>query len=121
MYHDPVFGRDMPVESTMLCDETGAEIFTGNTIRTAVTGNTDLHGDWAEYLVSKGPGGYVLRYLRSARGRVLPEGYTGNYMADSFPPGNEFDLKQLVFALSTIRITGWRITATAPERPVPRT
>lgn len=96
-------------EETMFNDKSGAAICVGDVVRMATTGNAELHGAWCEYRIRKAPGGYVFSYLRSENGQILPEGYTGGYMADSLPEEDEHDIKTLVFTLKPIRVNGWQI------------
>lgn len=96
-------------EETMFNDKGDVPIRVGDVVRMATTGNVELHGTWCEYRIRKAPGGYVFSYLRSEKGQILPEGYTGGYMADSLPDKDEHDIKTLVFTLKPIRVNGWQI------------
>lgn len=103
-------------EDTLFLASDGLPIFTGDVIRAPITINTELHGAWGEYAVRKAPGGYLLSYLRSEKGQILPEGYTGGYMHDVLPDGDEIDLKTLVFTRVPVRVRGWeRVKGKPPE------
>lgn len=68
----------------------------GDVVRKACD-NDEVHGPWVDYLVDKAPGGYVLRYIRSDKGWVLPLGYTaGNLMEHAM---EETSLKMVVFSM----------------------
>lgn len=96
-------------EETMFLDASGTMIRLGDVVRAPITINQGVHGTWGEYRIRKAPGGYLLSYLRSEKGQVLPEGYTGGFMADCLPDEDETDLKSLVFATVPIPVSGWRI------------
>lgn len=98
---------DTKPEETMFLDVDGHHIVTGDIVRKRIEINQDLHGTWADYRVRKAPGGYVLSYLISEKGAILPEGYTAGYMADQLADEDDVDLKTLVFTLKPIRVTGW--------------
>lgn len=98
-------------EDTMFLDAGGTMIRLGDVVRAPVAINQQLHGTWAEYRIRKAPGGYLLSYIRSEKGAILPEGYTGGYMADCIPEDSETDLKTLVFTMVPIRVDGWQIIA----------
>lgn len=92
-------------ETTMMADRDGREIFLGDVIRADVDEafrEIGVHGDWAEYQITKAPGGYALSYLRSQKGAVLPFGYLSCFMAefgrDALP-----DIKRVMFATAPIR------------------
>ncbi|CAN5571455.1 hypothetical protein BH10PSE14_BH10PSE14_06140 [soil metagenome] len=96
-------------EATMFLDATGKEIRLGDVVRAPIDINQSLHGTWGEYRIRKAPGGYLLSYLRSEKGQILPEGYTGGYMADCIPRDDETDLKTLVFTQVPVQVSSWRI------------
>lgn len=96
-------------EETMFLDSTGEMIRLGDIVRAPITINQHTHGTWGDYRIRKAPGGYLLSYLRSEKGQVLPEGYTGGFMADCLPDEDERDLKPLVFATVPIAVSGWTI------------
>ncbi|MES2289257.1 MAG: hypothetical protein V4530_05915 [Pseudomonadota bacterium] len=93
----------------MFLDATGEMIRLGDLVRAKLTINQHVHGDWADYRIRKAPGGYLLSYHRSEKGQVLPEGYTGGFMADCLPDDDERDNKSLVFATVPIPVSGWLI------------
>jgi hypothetical protein len=110
----------MTTEETMFLDATGTPSRLGDVVRAPITINTDFHGSWGEYRIRKAPGGYLLSYIRSEKGQILPEGYTGGYMADCLPDEDEHDLKTLVFTQVPVQVRGWRIVAPAPCDATPR-
>lgn len=83
-------------EDTRLTYADGQPIRTGDVVRMDCK-NEDVHGSWVEYLVDKAPGGYVVRYLRSAKGWVLPLGYTGGNLLDLLD--EEHSAKTMTFAM----------------------
>lgn len=95
-------------EQTMFLDADEQHILLGDIIRAPITINQDIHGTWGEYRVKKAPGGYILSYLRSEKGQILPEGYTGGYMADLIPDADEVDLKTLIFTQVPIKVSSWK-------------
>lgn len=97
----------------MFLDATGTMIRLGDIVRAPISINQHVHGTWANYRVRKAPGGYLLSYLLSEKGAILPEGYTGGYMADCIPDEDETDLKTLVFTQVPLQINGWRIQESA--------
>lgn len=102
----------------MFLDAAGTMIRMGDVIRAPITINQKVHGTWGEYRIRKAPGGYLLSYLRSEKGQILPEGYTGGYMADCIPDEEETDLKTLVFTQVPIQISGWTIVGSPlPNHP----
>lgn len=94
----------MPVETTMMADKSGRELFLGDVVRADVDDafrEFGVHGNWAEYEIIKAPGGYALSYLRSEKGAVLPYGYLCCFMVeferDALP-----DMKRIMFAREPI-------------------
>jgi hypothetical protein len=96
-------------EDTLFLDAEGTPIRVGDIVRAPVTINQRFHGTWADYRIRKAPGGYVMAYLRSEKGPVLPEGYTAGYMTDNIPDSDETDLKTLAFALVPIQVMAWKV------------
>lgn len=91
-------------ERTMFADKDGRELFLGDVVRAPVLEafrEFGVHGDWAEYEITKAPGGYALSYLRSQKGAVLPFGYLSSFMA-SFDHDELPDLKRIMFAREPI-------------------
>lgn len=88
-------------ESTLFKDIHGQELFLGDVVRAPIEDPfTNLHGDWAEYEIGKGAGGYTLLYFRSEKGCQMPFGYTACFM-------NEFqnevlDIKYLFWATNLV-------------------
>lgn len=85
----------------------GQPLCVGDEVRAPVSINQNVHGTWAEYEIKKAPGGYVLSYLRSEKGQVLPIGYTAGYMYETIPDDDEVDHKTLVFTQVPIQIDSW--------------
>lgn len=90
-------------ERTLFSDRAGEEIFLGDVVRTQIEeAFQHTHGAWAEYEVTKAAGGYVLSYVRSEKGCVLPFGYTATfinqYALDELP-----DLKMLLWSKEIVR------------------
>lgn len=110
-------GVDPAREETMFLDASGEMILLGDIIRAPITINQYVHGTWGEYRIKKAPGGYLLSYLRSEKGQILPEGYTGGYMADCLPDEDEADAKTLVFTQVPIRVSGWSIIRDSDGNP----
>ncbi len=96
-------------EETMFLDRNFRPICVGHIIRAPITINQDRHGTWGEYEIVKRPGGYVMSYVRSELGEILPKGYTGGYMNDVLPEEEEKGLKELVFTQVPIKVDGWEI------------
>lgn len=91
-------------ERTMFADKSGRELMLGDTVRAAVDEpfrEFGVHGDWAEYEITKAPGGYALSYLRSEKGAVLPFGYLCCFMAD-FNSNELPNINSLMFARKPI-------------------
>jgi hypothetical protein len=85
-------------ETTLFADNQGKEIFLGDVVRAQIKEPfQDTHGTWAEYEITKAAGGYVLSYVRSEKGCILPFGYTAQFMnqyeIDELP-----DLKMLLWS-----------------------
>lgn len=72
--------------STGLCDSHGVELYVGDIVRKPVDANTEVHGDWALYRIVQQGLTPLLLYVRSEKGQVLPEGYTGCVLADLYNP-----------------------------------
>lgn len=94
----------MPVETTMMADKSGRELFLGDVVRADIDdafGEFGVNGNWAEYEIIKAPGGYALSYLRSEKGAALPYGYLCCFMVefgrDAIP-----DMKRIMFARDPI-------------------
>jgi hypothetical protein len=98
-------------EDTMFLDKSGRPIHVDAVIRAPIDINQELHGTWGEYRVKKAPGGYILSYLRSEKGQILPEGYTGGYMHEQLSGEDEIDLKTLVFTKKPIKVSRWTIVS----------
>ena len=77
---------------TGLFDRDGRGIVIGAVVRMPVTGNTDMHGEWADYTVEQRGMTPVLTYLTSEKGRVLPVGYLAQCLSD------QYDQKMFLFA-----------------------
>ncbi|WP_380925416.1 hypothetical protein [Sphingomonas leidyi] len=108
--HSPLPQEAAPISAgTMFLDRTGREICMGDTIEVASTINQHTHGDWVQYDIRKGPGGFLLSYRCSQTGAVLPPGYTAGFMAESLPEDDRRDLKALVFATVPVPVSGWEI------------
>lgn len=106
-------------ERTMMADKDGRELFLGDVVRADVAEPFLIigpHGTWAEYEITKAPGGYALSYLRSEKGAVLPFGYLCCLMI-------EFDrealpgMKSLMFAKEPVRhpALAWVFDTTTQE------
>jgi hypothetical protein len=106
-------------QRTMFLDKRRVEIRVNDIVRMPVTGNTELHGQWAEHRVRLVPGGFAFGYIRSENGAMLPPDYTGGYMADSLADEDERDLKALVFATRPLPVEGWEITGRYDPRNPP--
>lgn len=97
-------GTTTPRERTMMADKDGCELFLGDVVRAPVAEafrEFGVHGDWAEYEITKAPGGYALSYLRSQKGTVLPFGYLCCFMTE-FDSDELPDLKRIMFAREPI-------------------
>ena len=77
---------------TGLRDSDGANIYIGSKLRSKVTCNTEMHGEWAYYDVVQRGIIPVMRYTHSERGEVLPVGYLSCCLSDMY------DGKMLMFA-----------------------
>lgn len=91
-------------ERTMIADKDGKELFLGDVVRADVDEafrEFGVHGDWAEYEITKAPGGYALTYLRSQKGVVLPYGYLSCFMIE-FGQENLPDIKRIMFSREPI-------------------
>ncbi len=77
---------------TGLRDSNGAPIHIGDFVKKPVDCNHEVHGEWAIYEVRTQGVVPILSYVRSEKGQVLPEGYTGSVLSD------EYDGKMFVFA-----------------------
>lgn len=91
-------------ERTMFADASGRELFLGDVVRADVDEafrEFGVHGDWAEYEITKAPGGYALSYLRSQKGTVLPYGYLSCFMAE-FNQKELPDIKRIMWAREPI-------------------
>lgn len=69
---------------TGLHDSNGRMIYIGEDVRMEVTGNTEVHGEWAIYRVEARGMVPTLSYLRSEKGQVYPEGYSGSVLSDYY-------------------------------------
>lgn len=91
-------------ERTLFADRNGIELFLGDVVRADVDEafrELGVHGDWAEYEITKAPGGYAISYLRSQKGVVLPYGYLSCFMAE-FGGDKLPDIKRIMFAREPI-------------------
>lgn len=91
-------------ETTMFADKYGRELFLGDVVRAQIAEafrEFGVHGDWAEYEITKAPGGYALSYLRSEKGAVLPFGYLSSFITD-FDSKELPDMKRIMFATEPI-------------------
>lgn len=100
----------MSRERTMFADKHGTELFLGDVVRTAIKDPfTVTHGLWADYEITKAAGGYVLSYIRSDKGCILPFGYTAQFMnqyeLDELP-----DLKMLLWSTKPIEHPALELT-----------
>lgn len=95
----------MSRERTMMADKDGSELFLGDVVRADVHAayrEFGVHGDWAEYEITKAPGGYALTYLRSEKGAVLPYGYLSCFLTEFDQEALLPDLKRVMFARDPI-------------------
>jgi hypothetical protein len=92
----------MSRERTMFADKHGKEIFLGDIVRAEIKPPfQEVHGTWAEYEITKGPGGYLLFYSRSETGAQLPFGYTAQFM-NQYDDDDLPDLKTLLFSTKPV-------------------
>lgn len=108
VHADEAYGEPPPPaatapETTRMADRDGVELFVGDVVVSPIDEPyQEHHGEWAEYEIGKAPGGYVLLYVRSQKGCILPFGYTAQYMTlfgdDDLP-----DLKQLLWARGPVK------------------
>lgn len=82
-----------------LRDSKDQEFQVGSIVRLETTVNKKVHGNWTEYVVKMQACIPVLSYLRSEKGAVLAEGYTG------FALSLLYDQKLLVFTTSPFNLT----------------
>lgn len=79
------------MDHTGLYDSDGRGLAIGTVVRKEVTVNTDVHGSWVEYEISRQGMTPILSYKRSEKGEVLPKGYLASLLAD------EYDRKMFLF------------------------
>lgn len=103
-------------EETMFLDCDGTPILLGDIIRAPIVINKTLHGTWGDYRIKKAPGGYVLSYIRSEKGKIFPEGYTGGYMHDQLHDDDEVDIKTLIFTEKPVQARQWKLVEHAGVR-----
>ena len=103
-------------ESTRFADKHGNTIHVGDYVKKAVTGNTDIHGTWAVYLIRKAPGGYIFSFAYAEKGSTLPPDYTAGYMMDH----TDMDAKTLVFATQALVEEGWELVKYDPPDDISR-
>lgn len=106
-------------ESTNMADATGRELFVGDVVETEVEEpfrSIGVHGRWTHYEIAKAPGGYVLSYLRSETGPVLPLGYLSCYMTE-FRDDELPDRKVLLMAKTPVKHPAlkWIEDTTTPD------
>lgn len=84
-------------ERTMFADKDGRELFLGDVVRAEIESPFQTtHGTWAEYEITKAAGGYILSYVRSEKGCILPFGYTAQFM-NQYEHDDLPDLKMLLW------------------------
>jgi len=72
--------------AVVFCDSAEDTILPGDVVRMTEGVNKDSHGDWVDCdVVFRGPV-LALLYRESAKGQVLPRGYTGSALADHYDP-----------------------------------
>ncbi len=69
---------------TGLCDSVGEAIHVGDLIKMIVTGNSDLHGEWAYYEVKQKGLTPILSYIKSDKGQIVPKGYLSMVLCDNY-------------------------------------
>lgn len=80
------------MEYTEFLDKNNVEICESDVVKKKVTVNKELHGDFALYEVLKINGVWVLSYLCSEKGQVLPKGYLRSFLLDEFEIDTELFL-----------------------------
>lgn len=93
----------IPRETTGFVDRNGEELFLGDVVRTEVEEPfREAHGAWADYEITKAAGGYVLSYVQSETGCILPFGYTATFL-NQFAINDLPDLKMLLWSKKPIK------------------
>ena len=106
-----VYTKNSMNEHTGLYDSDGRGLTIGTVVRKAVTVNTDVHGNWAEYEIKQQGMTPILSYKQSEKGQVLPVGYLSTLLA------LEYDMKMFLFTnnLANLRPTE-RLVVTEPRQ-----
>lgn len=89
------YTKQLPVMlPTGLPDKHGEELWQGDIVKMPVTVNQEFHGDYALYEIIRVHGQWIISYLRSEKGALLPRGYLRAFLLTEY----DYDTKLFLWS-----------------------
>jgi uncharacterized phage protein (TIGR01671 family) len=100
------------MQCTGLKDKDGKDIYEGDILKRPSI-NNEVHGDYSYQEVVFRNGTWIVQYLRSEKGKILPRGYTAGELIDCY----EYDQENLVFYEGNVKYTEIEVIGNIYENP----
>lgn len=102
----------MVMQYTGLKDKNGSEIYEGDILKVPSI-NDHVHGNYSYKEVIYRNGTWIVQYIKSEKGQVVPRGYMAGHLIDCY----DHDYKDLVFYDDRLEHTDIEIAGNIYENP----